>query len=197
MEGNHVEDKIHRILVNEFVSLITRKESGKKSFQVEIEKPYNFYGSRGFMDVYFSFSVWTSEYDSKLVHNVFEIKPFLLNFGEAIRQLKTAGLIVVANRFSDQCNLRLICPNTSENMVVLKESWSSLSAVNANLEILIVDLDKLKELNNEKEIESDSAIVTLDTKEVNESNFGKFEKQVRDTLGLISNQEARQRYKSN
>ena len=64
MAEKQIDDKIHRVLVNEFVSLIKRKEAGKKRFQIEIEKPYNFYGARGFIDVYFSYPLGSTEYDT-------------------------------------------------------------------------------------------------------------------------------------
>ncbi len=48
----------------------------------EVEKPYNHYGSRGFIDILFTFGPYTT--------SICEVKPVLNNLGEALRQLRRA-----------------------------------------------------------------------------------------------------------
>jgi len=199
MEEKQINDKIHRLLVNEMVSFINRRNSKKDDFQIEIEKPYNFYGSRGFIDIYFSYCLENGIYEIEyraLMHVICEIKPFIINFGESIRQLKKP-VTAVFNRSSDKYNLQLICLNTFENLNLLRENWCSLASIDSNLIISIVDLEKLRELNKKKERKSDSVIVAINTSKMNESNFGYYESLIKEKMKLISNKEVMQKYKWN
>ena len=73
------DDKKHRELMTRFIEYTER--STKKYFpdmRFEIEKPYNHYGSRGFIDILFSAGTATT--------SICEVKPVLYNIGEALRQ---------------------------------------------------------------------------------------------------------------
>ena len=76
---SEISDRVHRELMSKYVEYCEKYNLGE--LHVEIEKPYNHYGQRGFIDI-FSVNRNAGSY------NVCEVKPSLENLGEAIRQLK-------------------------------------------------------------------------------------------------------------
>jgi hypothetical protein len=127
-----IDDKRHRELMTKYIEYIEKDFKFAKGFLIEIEKPYNFYGSRGFIDVLFSIGVSTS---------ICEVKPVIFNLGEAIRQLRKAQDAIRNNAITDfQINnliyLRLVTHLNEQNITTLKDSYPILK----NIKNLIVDL---------------------------------------------------------
>jgi len=99
----------------------------------EIEKPYNHYGSRGFIDILFTFGKYTT--------SICEIKPVLYNLGEALRQLKRAHDAILNNAITDypindMIYLRLVTIFSEENVEIIRSSYSMLK----NVKGLVIDL---------------------------------------------------------
>ena len=93
---------------------------------VEIEKPYNHYGQRGFIDIF---------YVSPFAYNICEVKPSLDNFGEAIRQLKKVYHVLHSGMTLDyeigglKGNYRLVSEFNEHNYNILINSYSLLRNV--------------------------------------------------------------------
>jgi len=127
-----LDDKKHRELMTRFIEYTEKTFNNDKKLFMEIEKPYNYYGSRGFIDVLFSFGVSTS---------ICEVKPVIYNLGEAIRQLRRAHDAIMNNAITDfQINdliyLRLVTNFNEENIAIIRNSYSILK----NVKELIIDL---------------------------------------------------------
>ncbi len=127
-----IDDKKHRELMTKFIEYIEKIPLKNKNLLMEIEKPYNYYGSRGFIDVLFSGGVSTS---------ICEVKPVIYNLGEAIRQLRRAHDAIKNNAITDfQINdliyLRLVTNFNEENIAIIRDSYSILK----NIKGLIIDL---------------------------------------------------------
>ena len=125
-------DKKHRELMTKYIEYTEKMFDNNKKLLIEIEKPYNYYGSRGFIDVLFSIGASTS---------ICEVKPVIYNLGEAIRQLRRAHDAIMHNAITDfQINnliyLRLVTHFNEENITTLKDSYPILK----NIKNLIVNL---------------------------------------------------------
>jgi len=73
-----ISDIAHRKLMKQYIERLETLFD-HENLHVEIEKPYNYYGQRGFIDIF---------YVTDFSYNICEVKSNLDNFGEAIRQLK-------------------------------------------------------------------------------------------------------------
>ena len=128
-----INDKKHRELMTKYIEHI--ENVNKVHFpdmKFEVEKPYNFYGSRGFIDVLFTTGMTTS---------ICEIKPVLFNLGEAIRQLRRASDAISKGAITDyQINemkyLRLVTKFSEENVEIIRKAYPILKNING----LIIDL---------------------------------------------------------
>ena len=99
----------------------------------EVEKPYNHYGSRGFIDILFTFGPYTT--------SICEVKPVLNNLGEALRQLRRAHEAILNNAIkdypiNDHIYLRLVTEFSEENVKIIRNSYPILK----NVKELIIDL---------------------------------------------------------
>ena len=142
-----IDDKKHRELMTKFIEYAEKEHYDNeglrttlskkypaitKEFLIEVEKPYNHYGSRGFIDVLFSVGFSTS---------ICEVKPVLYNLGEAIRQLRRAQDAIKKNaitdfHINDLIYLRLVTNFSEENIAIIRKSYSILK----NIKELIIDL---------------------------------------------------------
>jgi len=127
-----IDDKKHRELMTRFIEYIEKIPLNNKDLLTEIEKPYNHYGFRGFIDVLFSGGVSTS---------ICEVKPVLYNLGEALRQLRRAHNAILNNaikdfKINDLIYLRLVTNFSEENIEIIRNSYSILK----NVKGLIIDL---------------------------------------------------------
>ena len=128
-----IDDKRHRELMTRYIEYTER--SYKEHFTdiiFEIEKPYNHYGSRGFIDILFSIGLTTS---------ICEVKPVLYNIGEALRQLRRAHNVILDKaitdfKINDIIYLRLVTNFSEENIEIIRNSYSILK----NVKGLIIDL---------------------------------------------------------
>ena len=99
----------------------------------EIEKPYNHYGSRGFIDILFTFGNFTT--------SICEVKPVLHNLGEALRQLRRAHEAILNHaikdyQINDMIYLRLVTKFSEDNIEIIRTSYPILK----NIKGLIIDL---------------------------------------------------------
>ncbi len=132
-----INDKKHRELMSRYITHIDSIASEEKMLSktssvspevrrmlhepvtYEVEKHYNFYGSRGFIDILFNRSQLTS---------ICEVKPVLTNLGEAIRQLNRAQDAIKKNAITDFTihnivQLRLITTLSKVNIDILTKSY--------------------------------------------------------------------------
>ena len=111
-----IGDKKHRELMTRFIEYIEKIPLNNKNLLMEIEKSYNHYGSRGFIDVLFSGGLSTS---------ICEVKPVLCNLGEELIQLRKAHNAILDNAIKD-----------FKNIEIIRNSYSMLK----NVKGLIIDL---------------------------------------------------------
>lgn len=128
-----INDRKHRELMTKYIEHI--ENSYKEHFpnmKFDVEKPYNFYGSRGFIDVLFTTGMTTS---------ICEVKPVLNNLGETIRQLRKAHNAILKNaitdfKIMDLIYLRIISKFSEENVDIITGSYPILKNVNG----LVIEL---------------------------------------------------------
>lgn len=129
-----INDKRHRELMTKYIE--HTEQISKENFsdmRFEIEKPYNHYGSRGFIDILFTFGNYTT--------SICEVKPVLNNLGEALRQLRRAHEAILNNaikdyQINDHIYLRLVTEFSEENVKIIRNSYPILK----NVKELIIDL---------------------------------------------------------
>jgi len=129
-----INDRKHRELMTKYIEYI--EQSNKEYFpdiKFEIEKPYNYYGSRGFIDVLFSAGERTT--------SICEVKPVLYNLGEALRQLRRAHDAILNNvitdfKINDIIYLRLVTNFNEENIEIIENSYPILK----NVDNLVIEL---------------------------------------------------------
>ena len=129
-----INDKRHRELMTKYIE--HTEQISKENFpdmRFEIEKPYNHYGSRGFIDILFTFGNYTT--------SICEVKPVLNNLGEALRQLRRAHEAILNNAIkdypiNDHIYLRLVTEFSEENVKIIRNSYPILK----NVKELIIDL---------------------------------------------------------
>ena len=99
----------------------------------EVEKPYNHYGSRGFIDILYLTGT------NRI--GICEVKPVLNNLGEALRQLRKAHDAILNGAITDipinqDIILKLITTFCEENIEIIRNSYSILK----NVKGLAIDL---------------------------------------------------------
>ncbi|MBU0778417.1 hypothetical protein KKF82_09185 [Patescibacteria group bacterium] len=140
-----MSDKAHRELMAEYIKFIQNRVKAihgppppyedYQIFQIAIEKPYNYFGQRGFIDVLFS-----EGHFSWGQNCIVEIKPKLDDLGEALRQLNRAEECILKNAINDFHFLNgnyikvLVCVSSEYNYDIIRKASSILSNVN-NLRI--------------------------------------------------------------
>jgi len=125
METRMISDKAHRELMSKYICFLKEMSDAKgcDNAQLAVEKPYNYYGQRGFIDILFSEG--TAEYGRNVI---VEIKPKLDNLGEAIRQLNRAEECILKNVITDfnfvdaKLFKFLVCLSTEENYNIIEKS---------------------------------------------------------------------------
>jgi len=129
-----IDDRRHRELMTRYIE--HTEQISKVNFpdmKFEVEKPYNHYGSRGFIDILFTFGNYTT--------SICEVKPVLNNLGEALRQLRRAHEAILNNavtdyQINDHIYLRLVTEFNEENVMIIRNSYPILK----NVKELIIDL---------------------------------------------------------
>lgn len=139
-----IRDEKHRRLMSNYIKDIEELNTISEEFHIELEKPYNYYGSRGFMDIIYTSDVSTS---------ICEVKPDLSNLGEAIRQLRKAEDAIKNDAIKDfpirysKLFLRIISILNENNIKIIKESYSILKNVDISLELLCETTNEYYHLN--------------------------------------------------
>jgi len=113
-----MNDKRHRELVNSFLGYVK-----KRNLKYDVEQPYNWYGSRGIVDVVV--------YD-KNGYNLVECKPRLDDVGGAIRQVNKQERYYPLCYGVSSYKVRswLLFPFDSHNEKIMHENINLLSKVN-------------------------------------------------------------------
>lgn len=106
-----MRDHKHAAMIRHWLSL-----NGQSAQKYEVEVPYNYYGSRGFIDLVMHFKGGT--------HHIIEFKTKIEDFGATIRQIKQAREFypkTVGIQHQDIVQM-LILLDTIENRGIYKEN---------------------------------------------------------------------------
>ena len=124
-----MSDFWHRHLVESVIK--NRNDLNEK---IIVEQPYNFYGSRGFIDIYVKSIGGYLRY--------YEIKPFIEDLGGAIRQLKGAKAAMSDERFKKNRYIILTSYLTEENINIIINNINILKCVDENFIINFYDIEE-------------------------------------------------------
>ena len=127
MEEN--KDICHRKLVE--ISIAKRPKNSME--HIKVEYPYNYFGSRGFIDI-------LVETDHYRYNYIYEIKPFLENVGEFIRQLNQSKKILEQTNTPKIYTRVLNIFLTKENLDVIQQNFNTLKNIGDDFNIEVCDL---------------------------------------------------------
>ena len=128
------KDWKHSLMMNWMVKEIEKRWDDREStIHLVVEKEYNDYGSRGFVDIYHKHWGWgrftrEAPFIRLIQIDLYEIKPMLLDLGEGIRQLNKAKAALVTTP-PEQYLLRLVILAISENIEIVTKKWDLLAHV--------------------------------------------------------------------